>query len=126
MKYPNQRYGNVEHLNHYAAGWTLKALAKHLKRDERTVKDWLSGAKKCPWWAPELLRLERYEKYHQMQEMRINPALAKLGIIRGEVLHFPDIFHVRDRLKTKAKEKDGGKGFIKDHNEQVIKQYRSK
>lgn len=119
MRYPNQRYGSHEHFQHYAAGWKIDALAKHLKRDKRTVKDWLSGTKKLPWWVPEIMRLERYEKFHQMQQMGINPALAKLGIVRGDVLAFPDIHQIRERIKNSEPE-----NIIKEQNNNVIKKYK--
>ncbi|MFA9273415.1 MAG: hypothetical protein ACEQSE_00955 [Candidatus Aquirickettsiella gammari] len=89
MKYPHQRYADHTHFQHYAAGWSNKALAKHLKRSERTIKDWLSGAQKVPFWVPELLRLERYEKHHQLNSMGINQKLAKLGMVHGHVINFP-------------------------------------
>ena len=55
MRYPNTRYGCPGELEHYAQGRTIKQLAKHLKRSERTVKDWLEQRKKIPFWVPELL-----------------------------------------------------------------------
>ncbi|GAC1569132.1 MAG: hypothetical protein NVS3B3_23200 [Aquirhabdus sp.] len=122
MKYPNIRYGDPEHLQHYAAGWPLKILAKHLRRDERTIRRWLSGTHKIPWWVPELLRLERYEKYHQMQQMNINPRLAKMGIVRGQVVEFPDIPRLLDRLDKL----DNKPNPIKANNDRVISELRTK
>ncbi|MFZ6748033.1 hypothetical protein [Undibacterium sp. Ren11W] len=124
MRYPNQRYADIDHLIYYASDWKIKALAKHLKRDERTIKDWLSGAKKCPWWVPEILRLERLEKYRELQQMRAEPTLAKLGIFRGDLLHFPNNYDVKARKAAKLKQNDCGKGFIKEQNELILKQYR--
>lgn len=97
MRFPNQRYGDPEHLKFYTQGWTLKQIAKHLKRDEKTIGRWLKGQQKMPWWVPELLRLERYEKHHQLRYMGIDRPLAKLGIVSGKVLEFPDIDAIRAR-----------------------------
>lgn len=88
MRYPNQRYGHPDHLKYYMGSWTPKQLAKHLKRDERTIRNWLSGAQKMPWWVPELLRLERYEKHQQLRQMGINQKLGKLGVVRGQVIDY--------------------------------------
>lgn len=99
MRYPNLRYGRLEHLEYYSMGWKIKDLAKHLRRDEKTVKNWLSGKHKIPWWVPELLRLEAYEKHQQLRYMGINQHLAKIGMVYGEVVEFPDQFAVRARLE---------------------------
>lgn len=121
MRFKNQRYGDPEHLRYYASGWKLDALAKHLKRDEKTIKRWLSGEQKMPWWVPELLRLERYEKYHQLRYMGVNAPLAKLGIVNGKVLDFPDINKIQFDKKKKQE-----KTLIEISNEEVIKKFKSK
>jgi hypothetical protein len=90
-----------------------------LKRDQRTIKNWLNGSQKLPWWVPELMRLERYEKHHQMRQMMLNPALAKLGFVRGQVIEFPNVFEVRGRL-AKLDKPDP----IKENNERVIASLR--
>ena len=69
MKYPNTRYGNPEELRYYATGISLKDLAKSLRRSERSVKDWLDGKKRIPYWVPELVRLRAIERAGQMQQM---------------------------------------------------------
>ncbi|MYM39670.1 hypothetical protein [Duganella qianjiadongensis] len=46
---------------YYAAGIPIPKLARRLRRDERTVKDWLAGKKRVPWWVPEVLRLQHKE-----------------------------------------------------------------
>lgn len=61
MRFPNLRYGNPTEFAYYAMGRTLPELARQLRRDERTIKDWLSGRAKVPWWVPEILRLKRFE-----------------------------------------------------------------
>lgn len=120
MRFPNQRYGDPEHLKYYTQGWTLKTISKHLKRDEKTIQRWLSGKQKMPWWVPEFLRLERYEKYHQLQQMRVNPTLAKLGIVRGQVLDFPDIHAIRAQREYEA----SSKTIIEQMNDILIRQYK--
>lgn len=69
MRYPNLRYGSSAALEYYAMGRDLKELARHLRRDERTVKDWLSGRQRVPWWVPEILRLERVESAQYLRHL---------------------------------------------------------
>lgn len=95
MRYPNQRYAPVSHLQHEAIGWTTKQLARHLKRDERTIRNWMSGRLPVPWWVPEILRLERYEKNNQLRSMlSMNLPLARLGIVTGEKIVHIDTMKV--------------------------------
>ncbi len=61
MRYPNLRYGNPTELNYYAAGIPPRELARRLRRDERTVRDWLNAKARVPWWVPEVLRLQQME-----------------------------------------------------------------
>lgn len=61
MRYPNLRYGNPTEFAHYAMGIPLAELARQLRRDEKTVRDWLSTRRRVPWWVPEILRLKRME-----------------------------------------------------------------
>lgn len=61
MRDPNLRYGNATKSAYYAMGRPLPDLARSLRRDERTVRDWLSGCSRVPWWVPEILRLRRLE-----------------------------------------------------------------
>lgn len=61
MRYPNLRYGNPTEFAHYAMGIPLEDLARRLRRDQRTVRDWLTGRRRVPWWVPEILRLKRME-----------------------------------------------------------------
>ena len=61
MRYPNLRYGNPTEFQYYAMGRPLKDLSRTLRRDERTIRDWLTGRAKVPWWVPEIMRLRRFE-----------------------------------------------------------------
>lgn len=58
---PTLRYGNPAEFPFYATGISLLELARRLRRDERTVRDWLTGRARVPWWVPEILRLNRME-----------------------------------------------------------------
>jgi len=69
MRYPNLRYGNPAELAYYAAGIPIPMLARRLRRDERTVKDWLNEKKRIPWWVPEVLRLQQKEVYDLNRQM---------------------------------------------------------
>jgi hypothetical protein len=61
VRYPNLRYGNPTEFAFYAVGVPLPDLARRLRRDERTVRDWLTGRTRVPWWVPEIMRLKRLE-----------------------------------------------------------------
>lgn len=89
MRYPNLRYGNPEELRHYAMAYESTAqLARVLRRSERSVRDWLSGAARVPWWVPEILRLKKMEHDQLVFQMTGRRTLARLGIVEadGEVL----------------------------------------
>lgn len=87
MKYPNLRYGNPTELAHYAMGIPLADLARILRRDERTVRDWLSGKQRVPWWVPEYMRLRRMESIERARQMNMSSAAgARLGVVRDDVI----------------------------------------
>jgi predicted transcriptional regulator len=85
MRFPNLRYGNPAELAYYAMGRTLADIARQLRRDERTVRDWLSGRARVPWWVPEILRLKRLEAdlmYRQMfWASDTKPRVHQLGVV---------------------------------------------
>jgi hypothetical protein len=56
MRFPNLRYGDPTEFAYYAMGRTHAELARMLRRDERTIRDWLSGRAKVPWWVPEIMQ----------------------------------------------------------------------
>jgi hypothetical protein len=91
VRYPNQRYGNPSELAYYAMGRSDADLARMLRRDERTVRDWLTGRRKVPFWAPELLRLRAMEAAERHRQMGFEPLRQKLGLVSGDVieLHRP-------------------------------------
>lgn len=68
MRYPNLRYGNPTELNYYALGVPLAVLARRLRRDKRTVHDWMTGKARVPWWVPEILRLQQMESREMMRQ----------------------------------------------------------
>lgn len=88
MRYPNTRYGNPTEMQYYANGIPLKDLAKRLKRSERSVKDWLSGAARVPWWVPELMRLQHMESGIRRRQMGFIVDDRRAGIVRGDVIDF--------------------------------------
>ena len=61
MRSPNLRYANPAEFAFYATGIAPPELARRLRRDEHTVRDWLSGRIRVPWWLPEIMRLQRME-----------------------------------------------------------------
>ncbi len=86
MRYPNLRYGSPDELRYFAMGIPPRDLAYRLRRDERTVKDWLQGRKKIPWWVPEILRLQHMEHHERVRQMGIYKIAPRLGIVSGDVI----------------------------------------
>jgi hypothetical protein len=89
MRYPNRRYGNPMAMQHYALWYgTVPELAKALRRSERSVRDWLSGAAKVPWWVPEIMRLQKLEHDAMVYRMTGRQVSARLGIASstGEIV----------------------------------------
>jgi len=85
MRYPNLRYGDPTELAYYAMGRSTADLARELRRDERTVRDWMSGRTRVPWWVPELLRLRRMEHNDVLRQMNI-ARLPRLGVVRDNII----------------------------------------
>ena len=86
MRYPNRRYGSPTALKYYAAGHDLKSLSKMLRRDERTIRDWLSERARIPWWVPEVMRLWAMEQAEIRRQMGAGAQLHALGVVRGKVI----------------------------------------
>jgi hypothetical protein len=89
MRYPNLRYGNPTEFAYYAMAYPGDNLARMLRRDERTVKDWLSGRTRVPWWVPEILRLKRMEAELRHRQMGMGKLLPRLGIVSADVISLP-------------------------------------
>lgn len=86
MRYPNLRYGNPTEMAYYEMVRPLTDLARSLRRDERTVRDWLNGRTRVPWWVPEILRLRRMELDLRMRQMGMGALLARLGVVGADVI----------------------------------------
>lgn len=89
MRYPNLRYGNPTEMAYYAMGVPLPILARRLRRDERTVRDWLNARTRVPWWVPEILRLQRVEADLRHRQMGFGALAPTLGIISADVIALP-------------------------------------
>lgn len=89
MRYPNLRYGNPTEMRYYAMGRSNADLARSLRRDERTVRDWLSGRQRVPWWVPEILRLRRMELDLRMRQMGMGALTPRLGVVGADVIALP-------------------------------------
>jgi hypothetical protein len=84
MRYPNLRYGNPTAMAHYAMWYgTTANLAKALRRSERSVKDWLSGKSRVPWWVPEIMRLQKMEHDSMVYRMTGRQVSARLGLVES-------------------------------------------
>ncbi len=90
MRYPNKRYGNPEELRYYTMMYQnpIKEIAKKLRRSERSVRDWLTGAKRVPWWVPEILRLQKKESEDIFREMTGRKIAARHGIAKPGAIVF--------------------------------------
>jgi hypothetical protein len=86
VRYPNQRYGKASELAYYAMGRSDADLARMLRRDERTVRDWMTGRRKVPFWVPELLRLRAWEAAERHRQMGFEPLRRGLGLVSGDVI----------------------------------------
>jgi hypothetical protein len=100
MRFPNLRYGNPTEFAYYAMGRTHADLARALRRDERTIRDWLSGRAKVPWWVPEIMRLKRLEadlRHRQMfWAVPDKKSVHTLGVVAGD-----GALELRDAEKNK-------------------------
>lgn len=81
MRYPNTRYGNPTEMQFYTQGIPIKELSKRLKRSEKSIRAWLNGDRKIPWWIPELLRLQQMEHTAIMRQMSFKQPGTKLGLV---------------------------------------------
>jgi hypothetical protein len=88
MLYPNLRYRIPTEMAHYAMGVPVAVLAKRLRlrRDERTVRDWLTGRRPVPWWVPEILRLKHMESDLRHRQMGMGALPTRLGVVSADVL----------------------------------------
>jgi predicted transcriptional regulator len=81
MKQPNQRYGNPNEMAFYVQGRPIESIARELRRTERSVRDWLSGRQRVPWWVPELLRLRELEHNLRLQQMGVGRLAPRLHAV---------------------------------------------
>jgi hypothetical protein len=86
VRYPNLRYGNPTEMAYYAMGVPLPDLARQLRRDTRTVGDWLKGRTRVPWWVPEILRLKRMEAELRHKQMGMGTLPPMLGVVSADVI----------------------------------------
>jgi hypothetical protein len=94
LRYPNLRYGNPTEMKYYAIAHPLPSLARMLRRDERTVRDWLSGRTRVPWWVPEILRLKRMEAELRHQQMGMGTLPPLLGLVGADVIELARPAHI--------------------------------
>lgn len=89
MRYQNLRYGNPVELQYFVQGRSIKDVARQLRRSERSVKDWLEGKKKLPWWVPEIIRLQHGEHMENLRQMGMVGHRSRLGLVSASVIAFP-------------------------------------
>jgi hypothetical protein len=88
MRHPNRRYGNPTEFLFYAGSIPVADLARRLRRSERTIRNWLHGREKLPWWVPEIMRLQNMEHTERMRQMGFLAQETRLGVVKGAVLEF--------------------------------------
>jgi hypothetical protein len=86
VRFPNLRYGNPAELAAYVQGIPMPVLARRLRRSERSIRNWLDGRQRVPWWVPEILRLQNLEHRERMRQMGMGPLRAQLGLVSAEVV----------------------------------------
>lgn len=86
MRYPNRRYGNPAEMAYYTMGVPTSVIARRMRRDERTIRDWLTGRAKVPWWVPEILRLQHMENDLRSRQMGMGALAPRLGVVSAEVV----------------------------------------
>ena len=78
----------------------LPDLARLLRRDERTVRDWIDGRTRVPWWVPEILRLKHLEADLRRRQMfwcvPDKKPLTKLGVVTdaGAIADAAQVSHI--------------------------------
>lgn len=108
MKSPTRRYGNPEEFRYYTQGMTIPEIAQALYRDERSVRDWLSGARKMPFWVPELLRLRSEALFAQLHRDGIRVSRAALQTVGAPVVS------VADRIERAARQTSADRATARD------------
>ena len=88
---PNLRYGDRDEFVFYAEGKPPAILARMLRRSERSVRDWLDGKAKIPWWVPELLRLRQMEARERHRQMGFTSFPRRLAVVSGDIIQFPTL-----------------------------------
>lgn len=73
MFHTNRRYGSPDALRAYLAGFTIQDAARQLRRHPRTIRDWLTGKRRIPWWTVELLELRHRAALQDLRHMGIRP-----------------------------------------------------
>jgi hypothetical protein len=92
VRYPNLRYGDPNLFIHYASWYPrdqrVKILSRQLRRGESTIRAWLSGEVKVPWWTTEMMRLQKMEHDEMLRQMNMQPVRARLGLVTADVIEF--------------------------------------
>ena len=95
-------------LRFYSQGRSIQELSKILKRDEKTIKGWLDYKNKMPWWVPEILRLYQMEQADIRRQIFQSKQYAKLGIVKDNMLLFPNVSPHRQTSPAKTTSQQAG------------------
>lgn len=90
MRYPNLRYGNPAEFAFYARGIPIDDLSRQLRYAPGTLRSYLDGTEKMPWWIPELMRLQQWEARERMRQMNMPVMRKRLGLVSktADILEF--------------------------------------
>lgn len=85
------QHANFNEFSYYALGLPADALARRLRCTPATARAWQSGQRPVPWWAVNVLRLDKIEREEMARQMGYAHSLPRLGLVRGEVIRFPTL-----------------------------------
>jgi hypothetical protein len=91
MRFPNLRYGDPNLFIYFASSYPkdqrVRLLSRQLRRGESTIRAWLSGEVKIPWWVTEIMRLQRMEHAEMLREMGMRKLKPLLGTVKSATVY---------------------------------------
>lgn len=80
-KNPSRKWAAHSEWCYERQGLPITMLKRALKCTERTIRDWDTGSRPIPHWAPMVLRLSRYEKAVMLAQMTGQEAVPLKGLM---------------------------------------------
>jgi hypothetical protein len=117
MKQPTQRYGCRTELAYFLQFTTIPELARQLRRSEKIVKMWADGKQPVPWWVIEILRLREMRRQEMARQMTHYKHHARLGVVRGSVIEFPNIYRIQENSAKRRKLENAAQNLADEFSE---------